>query len=76
MLLDMIFEDHGFTTMTAGRLIELYGDIYSHNYLRTVLSNSEAGRDHSMNYPFRTMRVERGVYMVLPSFAQLRRLYA
>lgn len=76
MILDTIFDDFGFITLTARDLIEAYGERYSHNYLRTVLSNSEAGRNHSLNYPYRTMRVEPGVYMVLPSFAQLRRLYA
>ena len=67
MILDKVYADFQSTPVRATTLVERYGNEYSHNYLRTVLANSERSRDHSKTYPFRTVRVACGLYKVYPN---------
>jgi len=53
----------GYSEITASDLVKAFSHLYSENYLKTILSNSEIDSTHSLNYVKNTIRVDKGVYI-------------
>jgi len=58
-----VYADFGLTEISTKDLIDKYSGIYSINYLKSYLTNSEVRSDYSHTYSKNVVRVRKGVYI-------------